>query len=185
MEASKLRNGVKIMMNDEPWVVMTYVLRPQSRWSAKMITKLKNLLTWVIVEKTFSSAEHLPDADIANSRAQYLYRSWDDYIFMDNETYDQFEFSSSKLWDQVKFLADNMDVGTLKWNWNVINIELAPTVNLEVTETDPWVRWDTATWWSKPATLETWATVQVPFFINIWDKLVINTQTWEYKERVK
>lgn len=185
MEASKLRTGVKLMMNDEPWTVLNYTLRPQSRWSAKMITKLKNLLNWNIIEKTFMSWENLGDADIVSWRAQYLYKSWDDYFFMDNETFDQFEFSSDKLWKQVDFLADNMDVSVIKWNWEVINIELAPTVNLEVIETGPWLKWDTTTWWSKPATLETWSVVLVPLFINQWEKIVVNTQTWEYKERAK
>ena len=185
MEASKLRTGMKIMQNNEPWVIVNYTLRPQSRGSAKMIAKMKNLISWQIVEKTFPSSENLEDADISNGRAQYLYKDQDNYIFMDNETYEQFEFNWDKLWTQVNFLVDDMQVGVLKWNWNVINVELPPTINVKISETWPWLKWDTVSWWTKPATLETWAIIQVPLFINTDEEVVVNTQTWEYKERVK
>lgn len=185
MEASKLRNNVKILLNWEPWVVMTYMLRPQSRGAAKMIAKLKNLLTWATVEKTFASWEELDEADVVNWRAQYLYKSMDNFVFMDNETYDQFEFSEERLGHQWGFLSEWMEVWTIKWNWETINVELAPTVILKVVSAEPWVKGDTATWWTKAATLETWAVIHVPFFLEVWEKVVVNTQTWEYKERAK
>lgn len=185
MEASKLRNWSKIMLDWQPWSVVTYMLRPQSRWSAKMIAKFKNLLTWATVEKTFMSWENLEEADIENGRAQYLYKAADNYMFMDNDTFEQFEFTTDQLWEQTNYLIDWMEVNMVKWNWNAINIELPSVVTLKVAETEPWLKWNTADWWGKPATLETWAVVQVPFFINAWDSIVINTLTWEYKERAK
>jgi len=185
MEAWKLRNWIKIIYNDEPHNVVKYLLRPSSRWAAKMVTKLKNLLTWATIEKTFPSPEKIDEADIENWKAQYLFNSWDDYTFMDNETYDQFEFSWEKLWDSVKFLKDDMDVSVLKWNWNVINVELPQNVEYEVIEAEPWVKWDTTSSATKRAKIETWAEILVPLFIEAWEKIVVSTETWEYKERVK
>ena len=173
------------MFNNEPYKVVKYLLRPSSRWAAKMVTKLQNLLRWGTVEKTFPSTENIEEADIENWKAQYLYNSWNDYTFMDNDTFEQFEFDAEKLWDQVKFLKDDMEVSIMKWNWNAINIDLPPSIIMEVIEAEPWVKWDSATWATKKAKIETWAELNVPLFIEAWEKIVINTETWEYKERVK
>ncbi len=185
MEASKLRSWSKIMVDWYPWSVVTYTLRPQPRLAAKMIVKLKNLITWQSLEKTFTAWDNLEEADIATWKAQYLYKAWDSYVFMDNETFDQFEFTEDQLWDQANFLMDWMNVGVLKWNSNVVNIELPPTVTLKVVSTEPWVKWNTADWWSKNATLETWISIQVPLFIQEWDGIVVSTETWLYRERAK
>lgn len=185
MDANKLRTGHKILLDKDPYLVVSYLLRPQSRGSAKMITKLKNLLSGSTIEKTFMSGENLDEADISQNRAQYLYNSGDDYFFMDNETYEQFEFSKDKLGDTVNYLKDNMEVSIMKFNGVPINVELPPTIVLEVAQTDPGVRGDTATGGNKPAILETGVRVSVPLFINPGDNLVINTVTGEYKERAK
>lgn len=185
MEASKLRTGVAILLEGQPYQVVTYMLRPNSRGAAKMVTKLKNLLTGSTVEKTFGSGDVLDDADIAKARAQYLYNDGTNYIFMDNDTYEQFEFSSEKIGDDKDFLVDNMEVNVMKFNDNPINIELPPTITLEIVQTDPGVRGDTATGGTKPATLETGVVVAVPLFVNQGEKIVVNTLTREYKERAK
>lgn len=185
MEASKLRAGVAILLEGQPYQVVTYMLRPNSRGAAKMVTKLKNLLTGSTVEKTFGSGDVLDDADIAKARAQYLYNDGTHYIFMDNDTYEQFEFSSEKIGDDKDFLVDNMEVNVMKFNDNPINIELPPTITLEIVQTDPGVRGDTATGGTKPATLETGVVVAVPLFVNQGEKIVVNTLTREYKERAK
>lgn len=185
MDANKLRTGHNILLNDQPHVVMNYTLRPQSRGSAKMITKLKNLLSGAVIEKTFMSGENLGEADIAKSRSQYLYNDGASFVFMDNETFEQFDFTKEKIGDLEKFLKDGMDVSIMKFNDQPINIELPPTITLSVKETEPGVRGDTASGGSKPATLETGVVVQVPFFINPGDEVVVNTLTGEYKERAK
>ena len=185
MEASKIRANHKIILNWEPYVVVKYNLRQQPRLAAKMITKLKNLLTWTTIEKTFTSWEDIEEADIELWKAQYLYNSWTDYVFMDNETFEQFEFSEEKLWDQAKFLKDWMEVWIMKWNWNAINIELPPSIEVEIIEAEPWVKWDSATWATKKAKIETWAEITVPLFIESWEKVIVNTQTWEYISRAK
>ncbi|PCI24081.1 elongation factor P [Candidatus Peregrinibacteria bacterium] len=185
MDTNKLRTGHKIMYDKAPYVVVQYTLRPQSRGSAKMITKLKNLLTGAVIEKTFQSGENLEEADITNARAQFLYADGDEYIFMDNDTYDQFTFSKDKLGDTILFLKDNIDVDIMKFNGNPINIQLPPTLTYKVTHTEPGVRGDTVSGGSKPATIESGAVVQVPFFINIDDDIVVNTISGDYKERAK
>jgi len=183
MDAGKLRTGNKILLEKQPFVVLNYTLRPQSRGSAKMITKLKNLITGATIEKTFPSGENLPEADIVIARAQYLYNDGSNYIFMDNETFEQFEFSQEKLDNTTNYLKDGMDVSIMKFNGNPINVELPPTITLQVVETDPGVKGDTATGGNKPAKLETGVTVNVPLFINVGDNIVLNTITGEYKER--
>ncbi|MBT4937413.1 elongation factor P [Candidatus Peregrinibacteria bacterium] len=185
MDANKLRTGHNILLNDQPNVVLNYTLRPQSRGSAKMITKLKNLLSGAVIEKTFMSGEKLTEADISKSRSQYLYKDGSNFVFMDNETFEQFEFSKEKVGDLEYFLKDGTDVSIMKFNDTPINIELPPTIALVVKETEPGVRGDTASGGSKPAVLETGATVQVPFFINPGDEVVVNTLSGEYKERAK
>ena len=186
MDAAKLRNGTKILMDSQPYNVLSYTLRPQSRGAAKMITKLRNLLTGAVIEKTFASTETMHEADISRSRAQYLYNDGSNYVFMDNDTYEQFEFTGEKLGKEItNFMKDDMEVLIMKFNDNPINVELPPTVILEVVHTEPGVRGDTATGGTKPAELETGVMVTVPLFINIGEKLVINTQTGDYKERAK
>lgn len=185
MEAWKLRIWAKILLNWEPYNIVKYMLRPSSRWAAKMVTKMKNLLTGATIEKTFPSSEKLDEADIERWKAQYLFNSGNSYTFMDTETYDQFEFEWEKIWDQTKFLKDDMDVSILKWNGNVINIELPQNVEYKIIEAEPWVKWDTASSANKKAKIETWAEIMVPLFIESWEMVVVNTETWEYKERVK
>ena len=185
MDAGKIRAGHKLLINGEPYIVVDYSLRQQPRLAAKMITKMRNLITGGTIEKTFNSGETLEEADITQSKAQYLYNDGENYVFMDNDTFEQFEFSEAKLGSQVRFIQDGMEVTIMKFNGNPINVELPPTVVLEVTETEPGVKGDTATGGSKPATLESGAVINVPLFINVGDKLVVNTISGEYRERAK
>ncbi len=185
MEAGKLRTGNKVLIENQPYTIIEYMLRPQSRGSAKMITKMKNLLTGSTIEKTFQSSENIQEADITLARAQYLYNDGTNYIFMDNDSFEQFEFSYEKLEGLTDFLKENMEVLIMKFNDSPINIELPSTVTLEVIQTDPGVKGDTATGGSKPATLETGVVISVPLFINPGDKVVVNTISREYKERAK
>lgn len=185
MDSAKLRNNTKIILNWEPYTVVNYTLRQQPRLAAKMITKLKNLLSWATIDKTFTSGENLEEADIQMWKAQFLYNSWDEYTFMDNETYEQFEFPVEKLGKQVDFLVDWMEVWIMKWNWNAINVELPASIEVEVTEAEPWVKWDSASSATKNAKIESWANILVPLFIEAWERVIVNTQTWEYTGRAK
>jgi len=186
MDANKLRPGNKVLIDDQPYVVVNALQRQQPRLASKMITKMKNLITGATMERTFTGSDNVKEADITNSVATYLYSTGDVYHFMEDETFEQFEFSKDQLGDDVNFLVEDVQVQIMKFNNNPINIQLPPTVALKVVETPPGVKGDTASGGgTKPATLNSGATVNVPLFINIDDEIVVNVSTREYKERVK
>jgi elongation factor P len=185
MDSNKLRAGHKILIDNQPYIVVQYILRQQPRLAAKVITKLKNLLTGTTMEKTFTSGDNIEEADITTIKAQYLYNDGETYYFMDNTSFEQFEFSGEKLGHSTNFLIDNMEVSIMKFNDMPINVELPPTITVTITHAEPGVKGDTATGGTKPATIETGVTVLVPLFINTGDKIVINTESGEYRERAK
>ncbi|MBI5414484.1 elongation factor P [Candidatus Peregrinibacteria bacterium] len=183
MDSQKIRAGAKILISDDPYVVMSYVHSHMSQSVGKMVVRARNLLTGNVLEKTFFSGENVPEADITMNSAQFLYGHGDEYSFMDNQTYEQFTFDKKKLGDVVDFLTEGLEVKVMNWNGNPINIAPPSVVNLKVVETEPGVRGDTASGGSKPAKLETGMVVQVPFFINTDDVLEINTESRSYKSR--
>jgi elongation factor P len=185
MDASKLRPGHKVLIDGDPYIVSTYQLRQQPRLATKVITKLKNLINGSVIERTFTGGDNVEEADITSKPAKYLYNDGESYHFMDNESFEQFEFNKDKLGDTTEFLKEDTDVYIMRFNDDPVNVDLPPTLVLEVTQTEPGVKGDTATGGSKPATLETGVTVQVPLFIEIGDKIVVNTATKEYRERAK
>ncbi len=150
-----------------------------------MKTKLRNLLNGSVVEKTFQGADKIEEADIGFKRAQFLYQNGDDYEFMDQESFESISFDKGLLGDTTYFLKDGMDVDIQYFSGTPINVQLPPKMDLEVTETDPGVKGDTAAGGSKPATTETGYCLKVPLFIEIGDRIVVNTDTGEYCERVK
>ena len=127
----------------------------------------------------------MEEADVSSTAAKYLYADGETHHFMDNETFEQFEFTAEKLGDTVDFLKEDTDVYIMRFNDEPINVDLPATLILTVAEADPGVKGDTAQGGSKSATLETGITIQVPLFIEPGDKVVVNTATKEYKERVK
>lgn len=185
MDTNKLRPGHKVIIDGDPYVVLTFQLRQQPRLATKIITKLRNLLTGGVIERTFTGGDNIPDADITMTDAKYLYSDGESFYFMDNETFEQFEFSKEKIGDYADFLKEDTDVYIMRFNGEPINVDLPPTMALEVTATEPGVKGDTATGGTKPATLETGVTVNVPLFIEIGEMIIVNTQTREYKERAK
>ena len=164
---------------------MEYQLKKVARGGAKVETKMKNLVSGGTINRTFDSGFKLEEADIQNVASTYLYNDGTNYMFMENESFEQHEFPGDKLGDTVDFLREDLDVFLMLWNGHPINVDLPPTITLEVTQTDPGVKGDTAAGASKPATMETGLVVQVPLFINAGDKVVVNTSTKEYKERAK
>lgn len=185
MDVNQLRNGHKVIVNGEPYEVVDYTLRQQPRLAAKMITKMRNLLTGNTLEKTFTSGEDLPVADIETRKAQFLYEAGGNYSFMDGESFEQFDFEASLLGGKEKYLIEGVEVFIMFWEGRPISIQLPPVVTLAVAQTDPGVKGDTATGGSKPATLETGLVVRVPLFVNEEDRIVVNTETGDYRERAK
>lgn len=145
--------------------------------------KLKNVETGATTEKTFNPKEKIEKAHIERKNMQYLYASGDDFNFMDTETYEQIVLTSDQLESNVKFLIEDMSITVLYHKERAIGIELPNSVVLEVVETEPGIKGDTASGGSKPATMQTGLVIQVPFFINVGDKLRVDTRTSSYIER--
>ena len=181
--ASDLRPGKKFIMDGSPYECISYSQKVMGRWGSIINVKMKNLLTWAIIPKTFSDHDKFEPADITTSNYDYLYNDWENYYFMSQSTFEQVEINKNTLGWAEMFLKDWDKVQLQEFNWNPINVQLDTVATLEVTETPPWEKWDTATGWKKPATLETGLVVQVPLFIKAWDKLKIDTRTKEYMSR--
>lgn len=185
VDTSMFKNGIRFMLDGEP-VQLTYFqhVKP-GKGPAFVRCKVKYLKTGRNVEKTFRAGEKFDDANIENKSVQYLYNDGTDYIFMDNDTYDQFPFSPEVVGDDAKFLLENMEVAVMFFDGAPINIELPAHVVYTITHTEPGLKGDTSTNTLKPATIETGATINVQLFINEGDRIKVDTRTGEYVERVK
>lgn len=146
-------------------------------------SKLRNLRTGAIQEKTFRAGEKVGKAQIDNKRMQYLYASGDQHVFMDNESYEQLELPESTIEYELKFLKENMEVHIQMYEGETLGVELPNTVTLQVTETEPGIKGDTAQGATKAATVETGYTLNVPLFVNEGDLLIINTTDGSYVSR--
>lgn len=147
-------------------------------------TKLRNLKAGSVIDRTFRAGEKVQPAHLEQHKAQYLYQEGDNYIFMDMTSYEQYPLTAEQLGDALKYLKENMEVDIRFYQGRALSIELPITVELEVTQTDPGFKGDTATGGTKPATLETGVVVQVPLFIETGDTLKVDTRTGQYLTRV-
>lgn len=172
-----------ITVDGDPYLILNAQHSKQARGSGVCKTKIKNLLSGSILNKTFQGNDKLEPADLSHSKAQFLYGDGENYNFMNSETFEQFSLDNETIGDQANFLVDGMDVDIQSFEDNPIAVILPPKVDLEVTQTDPGVKGDTASGGTKPATLETGFVIQVPLFIDIGDKIRINTESGEYVER--
>ena len=177
---NELKVWKKFLMDKKPYEVLSYAQKVMWRWWSIINIKAKNLLDNSIIQKTFSDKDNFEEADIVTRNYDYLYNDWENYFFMNRETYEQVSLNKKMLDGAELFLVDWDRVSLQEFNSNPININLEPSVILKVEDTPPGEKWDTATWWKKPAILNTWFTVQVPLFINIWDSVKIDTRTKEY-----
>lgn len=178
-----LKPGRAITIDGEPFLVVASQFGRKSQSKANMQCKLKNLRTGQVMSKNFQGAEKIEPADVGFRHVQYLYSDQTSCTFMDLETYDQFALQKDDIGDASGYLIDGLEVDALLYDDKPIGIKLPPSVTFEVKETIPGVKGDTATGGGKPAKLETGLTVTVPLFINEGDKIIVNTETGEYKER--
>lgn len=185
ISAGEFRNGVTFEDDSQVLQVIEFQHVKPGKGAAFVRTKLRNVISGSTVERTFSPTDKFPTAFIERKDMQYLYNDGELYYFMDSETYDQSELNSSALDDNFKFVKENTVVKFLAFKGSVFGVEVPNFVELEVTDTEPGFRGDTATGANKPATLETGASIKVPLFINTGDVLRIDTRTGEYLERVK
>ncbi len=181
--AGELRPGMKIEIDGVPFIVVDYQWVKPGKGGAFNRTKLRNLRTGSIAERTFRTEEKVEQANLEERRAQFMYQSDDEYHFMDTETYEQFFLTPEQLGDARDYLKEEMVVTIISHRGAPLTVEVPTFVELAVTQTDPGVRGDTASGGSKPATLETGAVIQVPLFINIGDRLRVDTRTGSYIER--
>lgn len=176
--------GKKLLIDWIPYEVMKSEHLKVAMWKWMEKTVLKNLLNWTTMQKTFREVDKVEFADITNSNAEFLYMDSEWYNFMNVESYDQISIPASVIWDSKYYLVEWDKVILQEFNGKPINIQLEPAVVLEVVDTPPWEKWDTATGWKKPATLTTGLVVQVPLFLKVWDKVRVDTRTSEYLWRI-
>ena len=181
--AGDFRNGVTFDMDGQVFQVIEFQHVKPGKGAAFVRTKFKNVITGAVVEKSFNPTDKFENAYVERKEYQYLYKEGDLYYFMDMETYDQIPLNEDKLGDNFKFVKENDTVKIMSYKGNVFGVEPPLFVELEVVDTEPGVRGDTATNVTKPATLETGAIIKVPIFINQGEKIRIDTRTGEYMER--
>ncbi len=183
ISSNDFRPGLTIELNGDPCQVIEFQHVKPGKGAAFVRTKVRNLKTGSTTEMTFRGGEKVPKATLDRRQMQYLYFDGDGYVFMDNQTYDQISLTADQLDGSEKFLKENMDCQVTSYQGKVLGIELPTTVELEVIETEPGIKGDTASGGSKPAKMETGVMVNVPFFVNTGDVLRIDTRTGAYIER--
>ena len=183
-QTSDIKNGLKVEMDGYPWNVVYFQFVKPGKGTAFTRTKLKNLITGNVVERTFRSGETLAPADVSEDEMQFLFADDDGASFMNTETFDQVHISKKTIGDDARWLLEQMLVRVLFYKGNPVNIELPNFIEVEVTYTEPAVKGNTSTGATKSATLATGAEVQVPMFIERGDVLKIDTREGEYVERV-
>ena len=183
ISAGDFRNGITFELDGNVVQVIEFQHVKPGKGAAFVRTKYKNVITGAVVERSFNPTDKYPTAYIERKDMQYLYNDGDLYYFMDPETYDMTPLNKDVLGDGFQFVKENMEVKVLSYKGNVFGVEPPNFVELEVTETDPGFKGDTATNATKPATLETGAEIKVPLFINQGDMIRIDTRTGEYMER--
>lgn len=184
-DTSDIRKNLKITMDGQPYAVVEFQFVKPGKGQAFTRTKLKNMITGAVLEKTFKSGEKLEKASLEERQMQYLYPEGGDYVFMDTTNYNQLTLSADQLGDTPLYLQDGMMVDVLFWEEKPIGVTPPTFVELEVTETEPGFKGDTSSNTTKPATLETGKVVNVPLFVNQGDVLKVDTRTGSYVERVK
>ncbi|HEY9887107.1 MAG TPA: elongation factor P [Candidatus Obscuribacterales bacterium] len=183
ISSNDFRPGVSIELDGSVWRVVEFLHVKPGKGSAFVRTKLKNVQTGNTVEKTFRAGETVPQANLEKKVMQHTYREGDDLVFMDMETFEEVRMTEAQVGDRVKYLKEEMEVSVIRWNTQILEVELPNSVVLEITETDPGVKGDTATGGTKPAIVETGAQVMVPLFISVGERIKIDTRNDTYLGR--
>lgn len=183
ISSNDFRTGVTIVLDESVWRVVEFLHVKPGKGSAFVRTKLKNAKSGNVVERTFRAGETVPQAILEKSEMQHTYKDGEEYVFMDMETYEEGRLSAAEIGDRVKYLKEEMKVNVVRWGTEILEVELPNSVTLEVIETDPGVKGDTATGGTKPAIVETGAQVMVPLFIAKGERIRIDTRTDTYQGR--
>lgn len=179
-----IRKNLKMIVDGTPWVCVEAQFVKPGKGQAFTRCKLRNLVSGNVIERTYKSGESVEVADVEERKMQYIYPEGDAFVFMDQQTGDQVHINAESIGDEKQFLIDGLDVDVMFWNGNPIGVELPAHVVIQVSSSEPGVKGDTASGASKPATLSTGATINVPLFINEGEWIKVDTRTGEYLERV-
>ena len=185
ISTSDFRNGTKIELEGEPYAIVEFQHVKPGKGGGFVRTRLKNLKTGQVLDRTFRWGERLPEPDLQERTLQFLYAAEDGYHFMDMETYDQTALQADQLGESRAYLKEGMEIKALYHRGQPIGVELPMFVELAVVQTEPGIKGDTASGGSKPAVLETGATVKVPLYLNEGDVIRVDTRTGTYIERVR
>ena len=183
ISSNDFRTGTTIELDGQVWRVVEFLHVKPGKGSAFVRTKLKSAQSGNVVEKTFRAGEMVTSALVEKSTLQHTYMEGEDYVFMDMSTFEETRLSAKQIGDQRKYLKEGMEVNVVSWKDKPIEVELPNSVVLEITETDPGVKGDTATGGTKPAIVETGAQVMVPLFLSIGEKIKIDTRNDTYLGR--
>jgi len=183
ISTADFKNGLTIEVDNAIWRIIEFQHVKPGKGGAFVRSKLKNLRTGAVQEKTYRAGAMMERADIQTRSMQYLYEDGDNRVFMDTDNFEQIEVPEEQIKDQLPYLQENMNVDLVQFGSEVLGIEVPNTVVLEVTATEPGIKGNTASGGSKPATMNTGLVVQVPFFVNEGDKLSINTTDGTYISR--
>ncbi len=185
INANEIRNGMTITFEDNIYVVLEFQHLKTAKSGAMMQTKLKNLRTGTIINKTFNGSMNIDNAMIVKSQMQYLYSNGDTHVFMNNETYEQIELDKSRIEYELNFLSEGMNVQITSFEDEVLGLELPDKVILVIAETAGYARGNTASNATKEAVTNTGLKVQVPLFIETGEKILVSTLTGKYDSRAK
>ncbi|MEW6082633.1 MAG: elongation factor P [Bacillota bacterium] len=183
ISTNDFRTGVTIELDGEVYSVIEFQHVKPGKGSAFVRTKIRNMRTGNVLEKTFPAGEKITRARLERREMQYLYSSGEDYVLMDVENYEQMNLQKGLLGDGAWFLKENMNIWVLMYRGSPLGVDLPNSVDLEVIQTDPGVKGDTASGGTKPAKLETGAVVKVPLFVQVGDIIRVDTRSGEYIER--
>ncbi|BCL34209.1 elongation factor P [Nostoc sp. MS1] len=183
ISSNDFRPGVSIVLDGSVWRVIDFLHVKPGKGSAFVRTTLKNVQSGKVLERTFRAGETVPQATLEKITMQHTYKEGDEFVFMDMESYEEGRLSATQIGDRVKYLKEGMEVNVIRWGEQVLEVELPNSVVLEVIQTDPGVKGDTATGGTKPATVETGAIVMVPLFISQGERIKIDTREDKYLGR--
>lgn len=183
ISVNDFKTGLTIEFDGGIWRVVDFQHVKPGKGAAFVRSKLKNLRTGAVQEKTFRAGEKVAKAQIDNKKMQYLYDDGSNHVFMDLNTYEQIEIPHERVTDEMLYVLENSELNIIMYGSEILGVDLPHTVTLEVAETEPNIKGDTSSGGSKPAVMETGLSVNVPFFVNQGDKLIINTQDGSYVSR--
>lgn len=183
LSAGEFRKGVTVEIDGQVWVIVDFQHVKPGKGAAFVRTKIKNVMTGAVLERTFNPSEKLPKAMVEKREMQYLYNDGSLWYFMDNETYEQLPLNHEQVEDAIPYMKENMNVTIKFFKGAAFSVEPPNFVELTITETEPGFKGDTATAGNKPAIVETGAKIMVPLFINSGEVIRVDTRTGEYMER--